>query len=231
MVAGGREFTLAAHRGAKQLAPENTMRAFEVAVDLGVDELEFDIRLSRDGIVVVHHDETLERCTDGSGAVRDHDWQALSLLRVGGTERIPTLRDIFDAPWKVSLQVELKEVDVVPAFLDLVDQHPSIVSRLFVTSFLPDALAAVIDAKRGLRTGLICDEGEAHKFELGTSLGVDQFLANWSLVAAVPTGITADLSVWPCETPEALTRAVTDGFVGTTTGEPAMAVSVLRGMA
>ena len=61
-----------AHRGASRAAPENTIPAFELAIGAGADGVEFDVQLSRDGHVVVIHDETLQRTTDGAGQVVAH---------------------------------------------------------------------------------------------------------------------------------------------------------------
>ena len=60
-----------AHRGASGYAPENTMAAFEKAVELGADGIELDVQLTKDGELVVIHDETIDRVSDGSGWVRD----------------------------------------------------------------------------------------------------------------------------------------------------------------
>lgn len=74
---------LLAHRGTSIMAPENTAPAFDFAVHHGADVLEIDVRLSRDGKVVVVHDETLERTTNGTGKVRDFDLSALKRLDAG----------------------------------------------------------------------------------------------------------------------------------------------------
>src|SRR4051812_9330297 len=72
-----------AHRGAGALAPENTIAAFDNGLALGADGLELDVRLSRDGVVVVHHDATLERTSDGRGAVSDLSFEQLARLDAG----------------------------------------------------------------------------------------------------------------------------------------------------
>lgn len=71
------------HRGAAGLAPENTMPSFALALALGADVLELDVHASRDGVIVVIHDPTLERTTNGFGAVRDHSWHELQALDAG----------------------------------------------------------------------------------------------------------------------------------------------------
>lgn len=82
--AGGRPLVFA-HRGGSAVGPENTIPAFDQAIALGVDGLELDVRLSRDGIVVVHHDARLERTTNASGPVSD--WTAGELARVDAAGR------------------------------------------------------------------------------------------------------------------------------------------------
>jgi glycerophosphoryl diester phosphodiesterase len=74
-----------AHRGGSVLRPENTIVAFDHAVELGVDGLECDVQLSRDGAVVVMHDPTLERTTDGRGPVAAHTLDELERLDAGAT--------------------------------------------------------------------------------------------------------------------------------------------------
>jgi glycerophosphoryl diester phosphodiesterase len=80
-----------AHRGGAAIAPENTFAAFRLATALGVRYLETDVRTTADGELVCFHDATLDRVTDGRGRVQHHQLRTLRALRVGGTERIPTL--------------------------------------------------------------------------------------------------------------------------------------------
>ena len=95
---------LAAHRGGALLWPENSLRAFRGALDLGADYLEFDVHLSRDGEVIVIHDPTLDRTTTGTGPVRERTLAELRRLRLkdrGGAateEPIPTLDDVAARP-------------------------------------------------------------------------------------------------------------------------------------
>src|SRR5262245_61205860 len=91
-----------AHRGGGALAPENTMDAFANGVALGADGLELDVPLSRDGVVVVHHDPTVDRTTPGRGAVASMD--AADLARLD----IPALADVLGRFRDVRVIVELK---------------------------------------------------------------------------------------------------------------------------
>ena len=72
-----------AHRGVSAHMPENTLPAFAAALALGADEIEFDVRLSADGQLVVSHDGTLERISDGGGKLKNHTWDQLKQLNIG----------------------------------------------------------------------------------------------------------------------------------------------------
>lgn len=100
-----------AHRGVSAEEPENTMRSFRLAAEVRCDLIEFDVHLSRDGVPVVIHDDTLERTTDGRGRVADRTWAELRALDAGRGERIPSLEDVL--AWavrdRVGLSVEIKQ--------------------------------------------------------------------------------------------------------------------------
>jgi glycerophosphoryl diester phosphodiesterase len=95
--------SLQAHRGAAGLAPENTLAAFRMALDLGADGTEMDLQVTKDGIVVVIHDDTVDRTTDGRGRIGDLTLIEIKRLDAGAKfgpafrgERIPTLRELID---------------------------------------------------------------------------------------------------------------------------------------
>jgi len=133
---------LVAHRGGGRLAPENTLAAFRPAVsDWGADMLEMDVRLTADGHVVVIHDETVDRTTDGSGPVaamtlaevrsldagyRFQDLTGAHAWRGRGVT-VPTLEEVLDACPAVWINVEAKEAQVARPLADLVvrrgEQH------------------------------------------------------------------------------------------------------------
>jgi len=83
------------HRGAAAYYPENTMASFEAAIGMGVDMIELDVHMSADGEIIVIHDETLERTTNGTGFVHQHTLKQLQALDAGQGERIPALADVL----------------------------------------------------------------------------------------------------------------------------------------
>lgn len=113
----GRVLTVA-HRGLSAEEPENTMRSFKRAVEVGCDLIELDVHLSRDGIPVVIHDDALDRTTTGRGRVASHDWAELRELDAGRGERVPSLEEVVEwaAAGRVSLSIEIKQP--TPAFGD-----------------------------------------------------------------------------------------------------------------
>lgn len=88
--------TIVAHRGGiVEGVPENTLAAFQRSISLGVDVIEIDIRGTRDGEIVILHDETLDRTTNGTGRVTDNDLDDLKALDAGGGARIPTYEEVL----------------------------------------------------------------------------------------------------------------------------------------
>src|ERR671938_442670 len=102
------------HRGAMGHCPENTLASFERGLELGADWIEVDVHLSRDGALVVIHDETLERTTNGSGLVRERTLAELQRLDAGHGERIPTLEEVL--VWArgrgIGVDVEIKNAPI-----------------------------------------------------------------------------------------------------------------------
>lgn len=105
-----------AHRGASAYAPENTVEAFALAMEQGADGIELDVQMTKDGQVVVIHDETIDRVSDGTGAVRDYTLEELKKFHFSNHMEnyenavIPTLKEVLDLIKSSSmlLNIELK---------------------------------------------------------------------------------------------------------------------------
>lgn len=111
MPARARAFTVIAHRGARGHAPENTLPAFDRALALGAPWVELDVQWHA-GHLWVFHDARLERCTNGTGRLVDHDAAALRRLDAGQGERIPWLPEVLDRiDRRMAVNVELKTAD------------------------------------------------------------------------------------------------------------------------
>ncbi len=144
-----------AHRGASYEAPENTLAAFLLAIELGADGIEFDVQLSKDGEAVVIHDFHLETTTDGQGLVREKTLAELKDLDAGSHfdaafagQRIPTLQELIDTVGdRLLLNVELKtdslQDDGLAAAAVRAIEENHLLDRVVVSSFNPLALRRV----------------------------------------------------------------------------------------
>lgn len=128
-----------AHRGFAGIAPENTRQAVRTAVALGADGIEIDVRRCGSGELVVIHDETVDRVTDGKGHVADLSLEVLSALSVLGTgEGVPTLDAVLSAiPASVTVNVELKTSGIAAEVVAAAARYDT---SLLVSSFEPDHL-------------------------------------------------------------------------------------------
>ncbi len=89
-------FTVIGHRGGRAYAPENTLAAFRHAIQLGSVWLEFDVQMARDGVLVVMHDDTVDRTTNGKGRVADLTLDQIRSLDAGQGEKVPTFQEVLD---------------------------------------------------------------------------------------------------------------------------------------
>lgn len=114
------------HRGAKGEYPENTLGSFKYAFSHNVQAIELDVHASLDGAIVVIHDDTLERTTNGSGLVKNKTLDELKKLDAGQGEQIPTLEEVIyllkDHP-HIECQVELKVEGIEKDVIELVTRH------------------------------------------------------------------------------------------------------------
>ena len=143
-----------AHRGASAYAPENTLAAFELAARMGAPAIEFDVKLSSDKQAIIIHDQTLDRTTNGTGAVTSQSLSALRELDAGSWksaefrgEKIPLLNEVLEAVGKkVLINIELTNYatpfdGLVSVVADLVKKH-GLQNRIIFSSFyFPNLLA------------------------------------------------------------------------------------------
>ncbi|WP_264536003.1 glycerophosphodiester phosphodiesterase [Flavobacterium sp. N1736] len=115
-----------AHRGAKGYEPENTLKAFQKALDLNADGIELDVHLSADGHIIVIHDETIDKMTNGKGFVNTLSLPELKSFLIKEKHQIPTLNEIFDLVNKKCLiNIELKSAETFTKVVDLIEEYVS----------------------------------------------------------------------------------------------------------
>jgi len=143
------------HRGARAYEPENTLRSFKKAIELGVDAVELDVRRTRDGEIVVIHDAEVDRTTNGKGLVRELTLKEIKQLVTEKGEKIPTLEEALDfLDKKVKILIELKETDFEDTVMNLI-REKGLENNVIIVSFLEEALRRVRELDDEVETGLI----------------------------------------------------------------------------
>lgn len=219
------------HRGARADEPENTLRSFRRAHQVGAEGVELDVRVSRDGHLVVIHDATVDRTTDGTGEVAALSLAELRELDAGQGERIPTLREALDA-FPGLVQVEIKAPEAVAALAEF-DRHTPLPERVVLTSFQAEVLDGAARLLPQVERGLITADPTA---ELPARAA--EVKATWvcpELTPELTTGLVERchaqglrVDAWPAADAERLARCVALGADAVTTDYPALIDGWLR---
>ncbi|WP_222919229.1 glycerophosphodiester phosphodiesterase [Natrinema sp. SYSU A 869] len=195
---------LIAHRGFAATAPENTIGAVQAAAE-HADAVEFDVRRCGSGELVVVHDETIDRVTDGTGTVADATLTQLTDHSVlESDERIPTLTDMLAAlPPSVEVNLELKESGIAADVLAVLEDA-AVDNRVVTTSFLVSELRAIRERDPDQPIGLLASRHLETPITTAVELDCDVLGANrWRCLATgiVPRAKTVGLEVhaWTVE--------------------------------
>lgn len=219
------------HRGAARVLPENTLRGFRYAIELGVERVECDVHLTRDDHLVVIHDETVDRTTNGNGEVRRMSLAELRKLDAGDGERIPTLEEVLDVvAGQVILLCELKGAGVEEAAVEQV-RRKSLDSQVIFTSFNLDRLHRVRTMGNAYQIGPILPDPTPG--QIGAALemdavGVGVHYANLSLrIVTEVHSAGLDLRAWNPDTLPEMQAMIALGVNGIGTNRPDLLVNYL----
>ena len=236
-----------AHRGFSGAAPEDTLAAFKKAVDAGADVIELDVRFSKDGHLVVFHDDTLERTTQKEGTVAAHTLEELRSLDAGSWygpsfkgERVPTLSDVLESVNRHTLlNIELKKGNHGPySILQLADRaldeikNWGIEDRVLFSSYDATAVARILEKDARLPVALITrDPWEAPFDAMGgrtfPALHCRRNTLNESnLLSARRQGVK--IGVWTVNTEEEMETFVAMGVDAIITDYPDRLLGVLK---
>lgn len=173
------------HRGASGYAPENTLEAFDMAARMGAHGVELDVHICRSGELVVIHDETIERVSDGEGWVKDMTLTELKKLHFNRTRpeypeaRIPTLREVFQLlkPTGLQINAELKNTivdypDLERRVIELADQE-GMLDRIIFSSFNHYSMLRVKAIDKSLYCGLLYEATMITPWAYAVALGMD----------------------------------------------------------
>lgn len=162
-------FLTIGHRGVMGVEPENTLRSFLRAEHDGMDAIELDLHLSKDGALVVMHDLEVDRTTDGTGAIADLNLAELRELDAGLGERIPVFEEVLDAV-RSPIQAEIKDVAAARALAEVMHER-GLVGRVEVSSFHDEAVAEIARLVPGVRTVLIASRWGADIVQRAKAVG------------------------------------------------------------
>ena len=245
-----------AHRGGAALRPENTVEAFDHGLACGAEGLEFDVQLSKDGIVVIHHDATLERTTNGCGPLAACTAAELATVDAGfnfGDGRggypyrgrgiaVPTLRDVLRRYPSAALIIELKVGgdELARRVVDDV-RAAGAVDRVAIGSFYATALRAVRSYEPAIATGAAREETRWALYRSWVGLRIagapyrEFQVPEWSGLTPIVTRrfVSAAhragvaVKVWTVNAEEDMRRLVSIGVDGLITDHPDVARSVI----
>jgi glycerophosphoryl diester phosphodiesterase len=143
------------HRGARAYEPENTLRSFKRALEIGVDAVELDVRKTKDDELVVIHDPDVKKTTNGKGLVNELTLREIKEFSTKGGEKIPTLEEALGFLDKKSkILIELKETGIEEEVLSLVRGN-GLQKHVIIVSFIEDALRNIRELDKEVETGLI----------------------------------------------------------------------------
>ena len=226
-----------AHRGGSKIGPENTIAAFDRGLSAGADGLELDVHLSRDGIVVVHHDARLDRTTGAKGLLKERTAAELAALDV------PALRDVLARYPTIGIIIELKErgTELAHAVVDEV-RRANAIRRVCLGSFSVTALRAARAKAPDLMTsgarfevrmalyrcwcGFAPGRVPYQAFQVPETSGGTRVVSPRFVELAHKSGIA--VQVWTVDEPEDIRRLLDWGVDGIISDRPDVAATVVR---
>ncbi|MDY0095556.1 MAG: glycerophosphodiester phosphodiesterase [Candidatus Vecturithrix sp.] len=185
-----KKFRVIGHRGAAGHAPENTLVSFQKALEFGVDMVELDIHMSKDGELIVMHDPRLERTTNGSGYIKDYTVKELKQFDAAQNfeayrgERIPTLQEVFDfAKERTTFAIEIKNCpilypDIEKKLVRLIEQN-DLVDNVIVIAFYHPSLKKIKEYNSEIITGILYAAGLVEPWAVAETVGADALHPNY----------------------------------------------------
>lgn len=180
-----------AHRGASEYAPENTLSSFYLGLLQGANGIETDVQKTKDGVLVLFHDDTLDRVSNGSGKLSDYTWEELKNLKIYGNnttgfyDRIMTLRAFFEvfSQYDIQFAIELKGPDVEEETLNMVKEF-DILHKVTFTSFQFDYIKRIKQLDSTARVGWLTYSSNENVMHQLTEIGGEEIAPDAGTVTA-----------------------------------------------
>jgi len=146
------------HKGASSIAPENTLKAFQKAIELKADYVEFDIHITKDGKIIIIHDSDTFNATGVKGLIKDMTLGQIKSLDAGEGEKIPTLREVISTVRKkIGLQIEIKSTNLLDKLIHILKEE-NLISTSIVSSFILNELLKLKLLEPSIKLGLLLSE-------------------------------------------------------------------------
>ena len=235
-----------AHRGASAYAPENTLPAFQKAIELGAHGIELDVHESKDGELVVIHDETVDRTSNGHGRIVDQTLSALKTLDFSAGKagyehiRIPTLPEVYALikPTGLSINVEIK-CDVVIYWgiwekLIALEREMGMQGRILYSSFNHYVLPKIRELDPQAKIGLLYSEALVDPWVYANYLHADALHPHYLAALYGPGMIegckknNVAIHTWTVDDPAAIYKLAEAGVEAVITNKPDIALEVVR---
>jgi glycerophosphoryl diester phosphodiesterase len=210
------------HRGAMGAYPENTLLSFQAAADMGAEWVELDVHQSRDGALVVIHDQQLERTTSGQGRVADLTLADLKRLDAGHGQSIPTLEEVLVWAGQAGIGVDI-EVKQASA-RSVADAAGTFQGKVLITSFDHPLVREIKRLAPGLRIGLLYAHRSLDPVGMAQAADASVLLPQWPYVhpddVRAVHAVGLELWTWATSDPQALTTLIDAGVDAICTNHP-----------
>lgn len=217
------------HRGAKGLLAENTLESVEVALQHGVDAIEIDVHRCKSGELVVIHDFTLDRTTNGSGEVNKKTLGELKTLLIDGKYKIPLLTEVLDLiKKKCTINIELKGTNTAAATCKIIQEHIQNKSwnyeDFIVSSFQKKELLEVYKIYQKIPIGILSKANVTEAIEIGKQLNAKAIHPSIGIISRDNVKQTQEagfkVNIWTVNDHDAIARMIDFGVNGIITDYP-----------
>ena len=240
----GMETKIQAHRGASAYRPENTLEAFTLAIEQKSDGIELDVHLTKDGEIVVAHDERLERVSNGEGLINNYTLEELRLLDFSklfpdqGPCRIPTLADVYTflKPTSLTVNIELKTPHLLypalPEKLIALTHECAMEDRVLYSSFNHYSLMEIKKLKPSAKIGLLYQMNMVDPWIYADYVGANAIHPHYNVITALPETVVkchekgVMVNIWTVDDPQTIQKMIHYGVDAIITNKPDIAVAV-----
>lgn len=220
------------HRGAAGVRPENTLSSFRLAIELGVDKLECDVRLTKDGHTVLIHDATVDRTTNGSGNVSEMTLDEIRVLDAGNGEQVPLLSEYLALLKEtgISSEVEIKDPNALEKALEQIRKY-GVVHQVCITSKL-DTVIRAKELLPEIDVGLPTANPSLAEIERAAKIGASGVGVHYKHLTHEIVKACHDLGLeargWNPVTTETIEYTMSFGVDSITTDRPDLALDIRR---